>query len=138
MFLIDQESSIIKGLTEAEINLKNVDLLLYQEKGIRFRTCPVGAHNYHGLVESKIKTIQECLSKCEISKMKLQATTLQTFCKLVENDINNLPMGYSYSRDSDNSPILKLIFPNMLRVGRMNKRALDGPIRLPKTKAELL
>jgi hypothetical protein len=46
------------------------------------------------------------------------------------NELNNLPLGYSYGRDSDNSPLLKLIFPNMLKIGRLNSRALDGPVRI--------
>ena len=62
--------------------------------------------------------MQECLDKCEVDGVRLHATGLQTFCKLVDNDINNLPMGFSYAHDSDNSPLLKLIFSNMLRVGR--------------------
>ena len=28
--------------------------------------------------------------------------------------------------------MLKLIFPNLLRIGRNNTRALDGPITMPK------
>ena len=70
--------------------------------------------------------------------MRLHATGLQTVMKLVENDMNNLLMGFSYGRDSDNSPLLKLIFPNMLRCGRMNTRALSGPVRLPKNPGELV
>ena len=52
--------------------------------------------------------------------------------------LNNLPLGYSYSRDSDNSPLLKLIFPNMLRIGRLNNRALSGPVRMPAGPGELM
>ena len=98
---------------------------------MKFKTCPVSGHNYHGLVERKIRTVQECLDKCDVDKMRLHATGLQTFCKLIENEMNNLPCGYSYTRDADNSPLLKMIFPNMLRVGRNNSRALDGPVRMP-------
>ena len=56
----------------------------------------------------------------------------------MENDLNNFPFGYSYSRDSDNSPLLRLIFPNMLKIGRLNTRALDGPIRMPAGPGELM
>ena len=135
--LVDQESSILKVLKEAEINLKDVQLVLYKERGIKFRTCPVQGHNYHGTVERKIRTVQDCLEKIEIAKMRIHATGLQTLLKLIENDINNVPLGYSYGRDSDNSPLFKLIFPNMLRIGRINQRALDGPIKLPKGVGEL-
>ena len=129
--LVDQESSILKALKEAEVDLRSVDFYLYKEKGVRFKTCPVSGHNFHGLVERKIKSAQEILQKCDFATMRLHTTGLQTLCKSVENEMNNLPLGYSYGRDADNSPMLKLIFPNMLRVGRNNKRALEGLVRLP-------
>ena len=62
----------------------------------------------------------------------------QTFCKLAENAYNNLPIGFSHSRDQDNTEMLKILTPNMLRVGKINSRALQGPIRLPVDKRELL
>ena len=136
--LVDQDSGILKVLKEAEVNLKDIDLILSKERGIKFRTCPVSGHNFHGSVERKIKSVQECLDKIDISNMRLHATGLQTALKLIENDLNNLPLGYSYGRDSDNSPLLKLIFPNMLKLGRLNTRALDGPIRMPVSPGELM
>lgn len=138
LMLVDKESSILKALSEAEVDVRNLDMLLHKEKGIRFRTCPVSGHNYHGLVEHKIRSVQECLDKSDVGGMRLHATGLQTFCKLIESDLNNLPMGYSYARDSDNSPLLKLIFPNMLRIGRNNSRALEGPIKLPSGPTDLM
>lgn len=89
-------------------------------------------------MEAKIKTVQECLDKCDIATKRLHATGLQTFCKLVENDMNNLPMGFTYARSSENSPLMKLVFPNMMRVGRINSRSLQGPIKLPNGPGELL
>ena len=136
--LVDQDSSIVKVLSEAEVNMKDLELMLHREKGIQFKTCPVAGHNFHGLVEKKISTVQECLEKCDIANMRLHATGLQTYCKLVENDMNSLPMGYSYGRDSDNSPILRLVFPNMLKSGKLSARALDGPVRMPSGPGELM
>ena len=124
-------------MKEAEVNLKDLNYILYKEKGIKFRTCPVSGHNYHGSVERKIRTVQECLEKLVIGNPKLHATGLQTVLKLIENDCNNLPLGYSYARDSDNSPLLKLIFPNMLRIGRINNRAEAGAIRMSASPGEL-
>ena len=136
--LADQESSILKVLREAEVSLKDLQLILYKERGIKFRTCPVSGHNYHGGVERKIKTVQDCLEKIDVANLRLHATGLQTLLKLIENDLNNLPLGYSYNRDSDNSPLLKLIFPNMLKIGRLNTRAMDGPIRMPAGPGEMM
>ena len=52
--------------------------------------------------------------------------------------MNNFPLGYMFGRDSDNSPLLKMICPNFLRVGRINDRSLDGPIRLPNGPGEMM
>ena len=38
--LVDQDSSILKVLGEAEVKLKDLQLVLYKEKGIKLRTCP--------------------------------------------------------------------------------------------------
>ena len=62
----------------------------------------------------------------------------QTFCKLAENAYNNVPFGYSHGRDQDNTELLRILTPNMLRVGKINSRALQGPIKLPANRQELL
>ena len=136
--LIDQDSGIMKALKEADVELQNLELVMQKERSVKFRTCPVSGHNFHGLVERRIRTVQECLEESGFANLKFHATGLQTTLKLIENDINNLPMGYSYGRDSDNSPLLRLIFPNMLKVGRMNRRSLAGPVKLPKNPGELM
>ena len=136
--LVDQDSGILKALKEADVEVRNLQFVLQKERSIKFKTCPVSGHNFHGLVERKIRTVQECLEESQFAKMKYHATGLQTVLKLVENDINNLPLGYAYGRDGDNSPLLRLIFPNMLKIGRLNSRALDGPVRMPKNPGELM
>ena len=129
--LLDRESSFMKAVRDVEIDLVDVDLKTYREKGVRVQIAPVAAHNFTGLVERKIRTVQEVFEKIGLSKRNLHATGLQTLCKLAENHLNNTPLGFSYGRDADNSPLLKLVTPNMLRMGRLNSRALDGPMRFP-------
>ena len=58
--------------------------------------------------------------------------------KLVENQINNLPIGYSFGRDQDNTSLLKMLTPNMMRVGRSNERSLNGPMKLVNAPSDLL
>ena len=134
----DQDTGIMKALGEVDVTYKDLQQVIYKEKGILFKTCPVQGHNFHGLAEKKIHSVQECLQRMEIEKMRLHATGYQTLMKLIENDLNNLPFGYCYGRKSDNSPLLKLVFPNLLRIGRNNSRALDGPIKIPKNPGDLV
>ena len=70
--------------------------------------------------------------------MRLHTIGFQTILKLIENDLNNLPFGYSYGHSQVNSPMLKLIFPNLLRIGRNNSQASDGSITMPKNPGKLM
>ena len=74
----------------------------------------------------------------DLQSQKLHATGLQTFAKLVENQMNNLPLGFSFENSDNNTPLLKIITPNMLRLGRLNSRALQGPLRLPSGPRDMM
>ena len=136
--MIDKDSAVMKALREAEVCLRDLQHTLYIEKGIIFTTCSVGGHNEHGHVERSIKSIQELLADAGIANKKLHATGLQTLLKLVENNYNSLPLGYSYDRSMTNTPLLRIITPNFFRMGRNNNRALDGPVKLPAHGGELI
>ena len=129
--VLDQETSFMKAVREADINLKDLELKSFKEQGIRCEVAPVSGHNFNGLAERKIRTVQQCLDIMGLNNMRLHATGLQTLAKLAENNLNNLPLGYSYGRDSSNTPLLKIITPNMMKIGRLNSRSLDGPVKFP-------
>ena len=131
VLMMDQDSALIKAMSEVEIQFKDTKLKLHQEWGIEFFTCPVSGHNQHGQVERRIRTVQESLTEAGLQSKRLHATGLQTMLKMTENQLNNLPLGYSYGRDQDNTPLLKMLTPNMLHIGRNNERELDGPMREP-------
>ena len=110
--MVDQDSSIMKALSSAEVSLRDLQHNLYTEHGVIFTTCPVGGHNVHGHVERVIKSVQEMLEDSGVKTKRLTATGLQTLLKLIENNYNSLPLGYSYDRSQDNSPLYKIITPN--------------------------
>jgi hypothetical protein len=66
--LADRESSVMKVFRDAQINLKDLQLTMYNEHGVRFQVAPVSGHNYHGLVERRIRTVQECFEKEDFLK----------------------------------------------------------------------
>ena len=111
---------------------------MYSEHGVIFETCSVGGHDTHGKVKRTIKSIQEGLEDLGLSKMRLPAMGVQTLCKQIENSYNNLPLGFRYDRSPDNTPVLKMLVPNMLRLGRINSRALEGPVRLSSDNRRML
>ena len=127
--ILDQETSFMKMVRDAEVSLQDLNYRCYKEYGIKFKVAPVSGHNFIGLAERKIRAVQEAFQKLELKNIRLHATGLQTFCKLVENHLNCLPLGYSYGRDANNTPLLKIITPNMMRMGRLNSRSLWGPMK---------
>ena len=129
---MDGESSIIAAFKDAEVTLVDAQFEIYKEHGIKFEKCPVAGHNAHGLVQRKIKTAQEIFKKSDFANKRLHTTGLQTLDKLTENMMNNTPYGFSYARGKENNKLMKLITPNMMRMGRVNSRNLSGPIKLPK------
>ena len=135
---LDQDSAGMSAFKLAEVEFRDLQLRLHREKGIAFSVCGVGGHDKHGHVERVIQSLQQSLEDSGLKTAILHATGLQTLCKLVESQYNNLPLGFHYSRSADNTPILKILTPNMLRIGRVNKRSLDGPIKLPESRMELL
>ena len=136
--MVDQDGAVMKGLREAKVSLRDLQHKIYVEHGVVFSTCPVGGHNQHGQVERVIKSVQELLDDCDVKNKRLHATGFQTLLKLVENNYNSLPLGFSYDRSLNNTPMLKIITPNFFKIGRNNDRALEGPVEMPKDGSELL
>ena len=104
-FNIDKDSALMKALQEAEVCLRDLQHNLYMEHGVCFTTCPVGSHNEHGHVERTIRS--ELLEDAGLKTKRLHATGLQTLLKLVENNYNSLPLGYSYDRSATNTDLFK-------------------------------
>ena len=138
IMMVDDDSALIKAVQEVKVDLIDTKLRLQTEYGIEFEVCPVAGHNQHGHVERRIRTVQCSLEEAGLHSKRLHATGLQTLLKLIENQLNNLPLGFTYGRDQDNTSLLKMLTPNMLRVGRSNERALDGPMRMPAGNGDLL
>ena len=137
ILLADSDSALVKAIRDMEVTMVDLKLQMFNERGIRFELCSVGGHNEHGLVERSIQSIQGSMEECGLSTQRLTATGLQTLCKLIENDCNNLPIGFKYDRDQDNTEVLKILTPNMMRHGRINSRSLSGPLRLPHGASEM-
>ena len=112
-----------EAISEVEVTLPNLKLQVMQEKGITMEVCSVGGHNEHGLVERVFSSLQDSLHECGVANNHFTATGFQTLCKLVENDYNNLHIGFKYDRDQDNTKTLK----NM-RLGRINTRDLSDSL----------
>ena len=87
--------------------------------------------NFNSLIESTINLIQTASKKMQLPQYRSHATGLQTVWKLVQNDLNSTPYAFTLGGNANNSPMLKLISPNSLLVGRINTRTSSGPLQLP-------
>ena len=52
--------------------------------------------------------------------------------------IITFPLALNMIRDQDNTKTLKILTPNMMRLGRINTRALSGPLRLPNGASDMV
>ena len=136
--LVDQESSLIKVLNEGKIEILDLETMIRSKVSMDFSLCAVGGHNAHGLVEAKIKVAQTGFDKSGAGNLRLTATGTQTLAKQIENDMNNTPFGVVLGRSEANTPLLKLLSPNMMRIGRINSRNPIGPFKLPSGPKSLL
>ena len=137
-FMIDQETSLMKVLKDAHIDLVDFEGAVRRKVSVDFSVCPVSGHNAHGLVESKIKLAQIGLEKSGAGNLRLHATGAQTLAKMIETDLNCTPYGVTSGRSEANTPLLKLLSPNMMRLGRISSRNPQGPFKLPSGPKSLL
>ena len=75
---IDQDSAIKAALTNAEVDVRDLQQLIHREEGIMFTVCPIGGHNQHGQVEHVIRSVQQGFDDCGLRDETLHATGLQT------------------------------------------------------------
>ena len=78
------------------------------------------------------------MEKLGFYKERIHATGLQTLLKLIESDINSTPLGVTMARTSTNTPLLKLIAPDHLRLGRISNRIPVGPFQLPTSPRDMI
>ena len=136
--LIDQESSIMKALREGSLELIDLESFARNKVRITFSVCPVTGHNAHGLVEAKIRLAQQGFEKSGAGNLRLHATGVQSLGKLIEQDLNNTPFGLTAGRSESNTPLLKLISPQQMKMGRIHARCPSGPFLLPSGPKSLL
>ena len=124
ILLTDEGSQLVKGCANMLISFHDTQHKLSQDTKVEFQICPVGGHNMHGKVESKIRSIRESLERSVVNE-RLSVLQWETVGTQIANSINDLPISLgSVVADLEN---LDLITPNRLRLGRNNERSPVGP-----------
>ena len=126
---IDEGSQLVKGCKNMEICWTDISKTLNGQYrvGLNFKTCPVGGHNFNGVVERSIQEIKKIFYTV-YNGLKLDILAYETAFGWVSNELNNLPICLgSKTQNLDN---LDLITPQRLISGLNNKRAPQGPMRI--------
>ena len=133
----DKDGALLKVLAEGEITMLNMEGVLSTEKGIHFRTCSAQDHSAHGRIEARIKMIQQSLERSAIKKEKLHSLGWQTVAKMMEREVNSVPLGYLH-HETDMGPLLRVLTPNCLRLNTSSDRAPVGMFSVPNTAGKLI
>ena len=136
IFLPDKDGAILKIMKEGEIDLMSLEGVLSKERGVIFRTCSAQDHSAHGRVEARIKMIQKSLERSSIKNEKLHGLGWQTLCKLLEREINSVPLGY-LQHQTEHDTLLRVLTPNSLKLNTCSNRAPAGMFTVPKNANKL-
>ena len=133
----DKEGSLMAALQEGEINLVDLQGTLSTERGLLFETCSSQGHNAHGRVERRIGLLKEALSRSNIVQNRLHAMGWMTIAKLIERDVNALPLGF-LTHTGKESSLSRILTPGMLKLNGMSNRAPAGVFQTPYRTTDLM
>ena len=126
---IDAGAQLIKGCKDMKFALTDwtKDMNAKHHVSIEHEICPVGSHNYNGLVERSIREVKKLFTTLYRGK-KMSALAMETAFNWVCSMLNNLPVcTLPNPRDPDH---IDLVTPNRLIFGSNVERAPTGPVTL--------
>ena len=135
--LPDKDGAVIKALAEGEVDIIGRDGVLARQRGILFEPCLAQDHSAHGRIEARIKMVQQSLERSNIKLAKMRTMGWQTLAKVVERDVNNIPLGY-LQHDTDLGPLLQVLTPNSLKLNTASERAPTGLFTIPSHAKDLM
>ena len=126
---IDEGSQLVSACKKMELSMLDItDFLSINHKvGVTYSTCAVAGHNSHGMVERSIKEIKNLLNKV-YKGLRLDILSFETCFSWIASELNNLPI--CIGSRVENLDHVDLITPSRLLLGRNNRRALSGYVRL--------
>ena len=130
IMLPDKDGAFLKALSEGEIDVVDLEGVLSRERGIVFRTCSAQDHSAHGRIEAKIKMIQDSLARTPVKVERLHSLGWQTLAKLVEHEVNSVPLGYLHHQ-THHGPLLRILSPNALKLNTASNRAPCAIFEIP-------
>ena len=81
--------------------------------------------------------IQESLDRSDIKSTRCTATGWQTICKVIEREINSVPIGFLHHQGTVD-PLLRVLCPSLLKNGTFTDRAPIGLFTIPDSGDDLM
>lgn len=122
---IDAGSQLVKGCKELQYSVVDLTKGVVGQfaVGVDFETCPVGAHNAHGMVERSIRVVRDVF-RAVFQGLRLDVLAYETAFSWIANELNSLPI--CLGSKSEHLGSTDLITPSRLLLGRNNRRAPAG------------
>ena len=133
----DEDGALKEALRDGEICLQDLEGTLNIEKGIEFETCLPQGHNTHGRIERRIRMLKESLEKSNMKGTRCHATGLQTIAKVIEREVNSIPLGF-LEQDTREGKALRILTPGMLKLNAMNNRSPRGLFTIPDKASDIM
>lgn len=135
----DEVGGFIKALNRGEVDIEDQSGGLRWQRGIIFKMCPPQGHEAHGRIERKIFTIQESLNSSGMGKSRTSFGGWSTIVKLIEREINQIPLGYLTFKTSENmNPLLRLLSPATLRLQTRSNRSPRSSFTIPNHPRDIM
>ena len=77
--------------------------------------------------------LQQTLEKSELRNSACTTSGWQTVAKLIEHEVNSVPIGYYHHQTGANSSLLRILSPNSLKMMTKSDRAPAGLFSIPDT-----
>ena len=126
----DKDGALVKAISEGCINLIDLQGRLHSERGLQFEVCLPQNHSAHGRIERRIRMIQQSLARSELRNSRCTSTGWQTIAKLIEREVNSVPLGYLHHHGAAN-PLMKILCPALLKNGTYSDRSPKGIFQIP-------
>ena len=126
----DKDGALVKAISEGCIKLVDLQGRLHSERGLQFEVCLPQNHSAHGRIERRIRMIQQSLERSEIRNSRCTSTGWQTIAKLIEREVNSVPLGYLHHHGAAN-PLMKILCPALLKNGTYSDRSPKGMFQIP-------
>ena len=134
----DLEGGLIKALEEGEVDMVDLSGTLSRHRGVKFVPVVPQGHSAHGRVEKRIHMLQQSLERSQIRNSRCTATGWQTVAKLIEREVNSIPIGFYYHQSGGSNELLRILTPNSLKLVTNSDRAPVGLFNIPNNPLDIM